>query len=402
MSLCINPACPQPYHPDNQDRFCKSCGSPLELLGRYRVVSLLSDKTGFSKVYAANEQNTPKILKILNQELSNDPQAVELFCQEASLLEHLNHPDIPKFEDYFQYQTRNGLVMHCIVMGKIDQPHLDGWLQQQNRLISPREAVDWLKRFIPANVVNSSPNNVTWLNSAKNSEKVPLTALFTALLVSLGLLGLTAFATLSQKFTTLGTSTKSPQRKGTIDYFPYQEGRDSQGKIAKFNIAVLSVEYKWLTGSNFQIEYNDQIISLDVLKLKLEQQGIQQIMAEPNEIISVGMAACGENSGVQERKALERAQEVQRLAKSLFRNTPSVQGYRLLNFGQFQGNNCQENQDLTAYQKSVIIIGVKPESEGVIIDEALRDRLENKPFADFKLKDYSLGSVKDFITIPSK
>ncbi|WP_415857479.1 4-Cys prefix domain-containing protein [Nodularia spumigena] len=44
MSLCINPACPQPYHPDNQDRFCKSCGSPLELLGRYRVINLLSDK----------------------------------------------------------------------------------------------------------------------------------------------------------------------------------------------------------------------------------------------------------------------------------------------------------------------------------------------------------------------
>jgi len=125
-------------------------------------------------------------------------------------------------------------------------------------------------------------------------------------------------------------------------------------------------------------------------------------MAEPREIISVGMANCGGNTGVKQRKALERAQQVQRLAKSLFSNTPSVQGYRLLNLGQFQGNNCQENQDLTAYQSAVIIIGVRPESEGVIIDEALRDRLENKPFADFKLKDYSLGSVKDFISIPSQ
>ncbi|MBE9198740.1 MULTISPECIES: 4-Cys prefix domain-containing protein [unclassified Nodularia (in: cyanobacteria)] len=399
MSLCINPACPQPHYPDNQDRFCKSCGSPLELLGCYRVISLLSDQNGFSKVYAANEQNTPKILKVLNQELSNDAEAVELFCQEASLLEHLNHPDVPPFEGYFQYQTRNNLVLHCIVMEKIDQPHLDDWLHQQHRLISPAESVDWLKQLIPVNVGTSSQTNVTFSTSAKHSEKVPLTALFTALLVSIALLSLTAFATLSPKFATLATSTQSPQRKGTVDYFPYEVGMDSQGKIAQFNIAVLSVKYKWLAGSNFQVQYHDQIISLDVLKLKLEQGGIQQIMAEPREIISVGMAVCGDNPDVQPGIALERAQQVQRLATQLFSNTSSVQGYRLLNLGQFSGSNCQENQDLTAYQGSVMIIGVKPESSDVIIDEALRDRLENKPFADFNLKNYSLGSGESFKTI---
>ncbi|MEA5514879.1 serine/threonine-protein kinase [Nodularia sp. UHCC 0506] len=402
MSLCINPVCPQPYHPDNQDRFCKSCGSPLELLGRYRVVSLLSDKNGFSKVYVADEQDTPKILKVLNEELSKDAQAVELFCQEASLLEHLNHPDVPKFAGYFQYQTRNGIILHCMVMEKIDQPHLDVWLKQQQSFVFQSQAVDWLKQFIPANVVSRSKINMTLPASVKHTEKVPLIALFAALSVSFGLLSLTALATRSPKFATLATSAQSPQRKGTIDYFPYEVGMDSQGKIAKFNIAVLSIDYKWLAGSNFQIQNNDQIISLDVLKLKLEQEGIQQIMAEPNEIISVGMAACGGNPAVQQRKALERAQQVQRLAKSLFSNTPSVQSYRLLNLGQFQASNCQENQDLTRYQRSIIIIGVQPESEGVVIDEALRDRLENQPFADFKLQNYSLGSVKDFITIPSE
>jgi len=244
MSLCINPVCPQPHHPDNKDCFCTNCGSPLELLGCYRVITLLSDTTGFSKVYAADEQNTPKILKVLNQELSKDAEAVELFCQEASLLEHLNRPEIPQFNGYFQYQTRNGLVLHCIVMEKIDQPYLNTWLQQQQRLISPAASVDWLKQFIPANVVTNSQPNVTLPNSAKHSEKVPLIALFTALLVSLGLLTLTSVATHSPKFTTLATSAQSPERKGTVDYFRYEEGMDSQGKIAKFNIAVLSVEYK--------------------------------------------------------------------------------------------------------------------------------------------------------------
>jgi hypothetical protein len=44
---------------------------------------------------------------------------------------------------------------------------------------------------------------------------------------------------------------------------------------------------------------------------------------------------------------------------------------------------------------------VRKQSEGVILDEALRDRLEKKPFADFKLEDYSLGSLDKFKTIPS-
>ncbi|MFM7372654.1 MAG: 4-Cys prefix domain-containing protein, partial [Sphaerospermopsis kisseleviana] len=117
MSLCINPICPQPNHPDNdENRFCQSCGSQLELLGRYRVLRLLSDKTGFSKVYEAYQQDTPKILKILKEELANDSKAVSLFQQEVEVLGQLKHPGIPQAEEYFTYQTRAGLTLHCMVM----------------------------------------------------------------------------------------------------------------------------------------------------------------------------------------------------------------------------------------------------------------------------------------------
>ncbi|QOV23571.1 inactive serine/threonine-protein kinase VRK3 [Anabaenopsis elenkinii] len=393
MSLCINPVCPQPHHPNHQNRFCQSCGSSLELLGRYRVLSLLSDKTGFSKLYAATAENTPKILKVLNQELSNDPQAVELFSQEASILSTLNNPVIPKFEEYFQYETRNGLILHCMIMETMEQPNLDVWLEQQNTFLSPGDAVDWLKQFLPNNVPPTPP---------LKKKKVPLGRLFAALLVSLGILGLIALFIYSPQFTTLTASRQSPQRKGTVDYFPYQEGMDSQGKIAQFNIAVLSVKYKWVTGSNFQVQDDGEIISLDVLNLKLQQDNIQEIMEAPSEIIAVGVASCGGKIGVKERLALERSRQIQRLATRLFENTPSVKGYRLLNLGQFQGGDCDQNQDLTAYQRSVMIIGVKEVPPGLILDEALRDRLANKPFADFKLENYSLGSIKDFKTLVSK
>ncbi|MDZ8106101.1 MAG: serine/threonine-protein kinase [Nostoc sp. DedQUE12a] len=560
MSLCINPVCPKPNHPNNhQNRFCQSCGSHLELLGRYRVNSLLSDKTGFSKVYEAYEQNTPKILKILKEDLSSNPEAVELFQHEFTVLLKLNHPGIPKKDSYFQYQTRNGLVLHCIAMEKIDGYNLEEWFQQHNQPISQKQAIAWLKLLTeildlvhnkqylhrdikPSNImikpdgqlviidfgtaneiVKNSPdespkmtalmssgysapeqmngeavpqsdffalgrtfvflltgkhpldmydvqhnllhwknhaidisplllNLIDWLialdiekrpnnaqeilhrleeieneliknnpsnpdinnfeterslpinpnfsNTNNHLEKLPLLRIFAALLVVLALLSILVIATQTSKSSLIPNYGQFPEKKGNIDYFPYQEGRDSQGRIAKFNIAVLSLQYKWVVGSNFQIQHNDQIISLNLLNLNLEKEGIQNIMEDPSEIISVGTTSCKGNIEFQQRVALERSLQIQLLVKKIFINQPSVKRYRLLNLGQFKRTDCQAHQNLTTYQKSIIIIGVKKESTSVILDEALRNRLEKKPFADFKLEDYSLGSAEKFKTIP--
>ncbi|TAF02947.1 MAG: serine/threonine protein kinase [Nostocales cyanobacterium] len=566
MTLCINPVCPENNHPDNdENRFCQSCGSQLELLGRYRVLRLLSDKTGFSKVYEAYQQDIPKILKILKEELANDSKAVSLFQQEVNVLEQLHHPGIPQGEGYFPYQTRTGLTLHCMVMEKIEGPNLEQWLkQQQNRPISEGQAIAWLKQlaeilllvhnqqylhrdikpsnimirpdgqlvlidfgtareitktyiannggmtsisssgyspreqmngqalpqsdffalgrtfvflltgcqpaqlydahqdvlnwrhlanhvspsllnfidWLMANEVNKRPENAREIldkltdienqvsgNTAvtvnvvgglqteivnqtttnktvkppqKQPEKLPLLALFTALIVSLLLLWTVALANRNNKFTVVPADYgQAPVKKGNVDYFPYEEGKDSQGRVAEFNIAVLSVEYKWQLGSTYQIKYNDEIITLDSLQSKLEQEGIQKIMENPSEIISVGTASCEGDVNAEQSRALERSKQIQLLAKKIFSNTSSVKGYRLLNLGQFQRKDCQANQDSTAYQRSIIIVGVKKQAEGVILDEALRDRLEKKPFADFKLEDYSLGSAEKFKTVPS-
>lgn len=85
----------------------------------------------------------------------------------------------------------------------------------------------------------------------------------------------------------LPTPSQSPQGKGNVDYFPYVEGTNSKGRTAEFNIAVLSVVYKWQIGSEFQIKYNDRIINLDSLQPSLEQEGIKRIMENPSKIISI-------------------------------------------------------------------------------------------------------------------
>jgi serine/threonine protein kinase len=149
MSLCINPSCPQPDHPLNlNNRYCQGCGSDLLLKDRYRVTRLLTDHSGFGKIFAAEEQGNPKVLKVLKEHLNNNPKAVELFQQEANALNKLQHPGIPQFDGYFQYQTRHGLILHCIVMEKIEGLNLEEWLQQQgNHPISEAQAIAWLKQL---------------------------------------------------------------------------------------------------------------------------------------------------------------------------------------------------------------------------------------------------------------
>ncbi|EKF01555.1 hypothetical protein FDUTEX481_07690 [Tolypothrix sp. PCC 7601] len=521
---------------------------------------LICDNSGFSKVYEAYEKDTPKIIKVLQANLGADPKIVELFQQEVAVLGQLNHPGIPKVDGYFQYKTRDGLLLHCLVMEQINGINLEQWLKQHDNVpISQTQAIAWLKQLLeilvvlhgkqylhrdikPCNImIRNSPENQTqedggdlflidfgtakelaksltgvnaimssgysapeqlhgeavpqsdffalgrtfvflltgyhpldmydiqhnvlhWRNRANHIstlllnlidwlmspeiEKRPanaqeilqrleeiekqinanstvnlghnvqieqpysptsktllakprphLLALIAALIASLGLLWVLALILGNLKLNFIPNYGQAPERKGKVDYFPYEEGRDSKGRAAEFNIAVLSVEYKWLLGSNFQIKYNDSIISLEVLKLNLEQEGIQRIMENPTEIISVGTASCEGDVATEQSRALERSKQIQLLAKKLFSGT--VKNYRLLNLGQFQRSDCQVNQDLTAYQRSIIIIGVKQKSDGVILDEALRNRLEKKPFADFKLEDYSLGSPQKFKTIPN-
>ncbi|MCT7951115.1 serine/threonine protein kinase [Ancylothrix sp. C2] len=602
MTLCINPNCPNPNNQaNNNSRFCQSCGTNLLLENRYRIQRILSDKTGFGKIYEAEEAGNPKILKILKDELNNNLKAVELFEQEANVLGQLNHPGIPKVDGYFQFSTKNGPVLHCIAMEKIDGPNLSEWLQQRNNQpIKEELALTWLKQLTeilhlvhsqnylhrdikPSNImlrnggqlvlidfgtaremtytylaavnagnpvtaiesrgytapeqanghavpqsdffslgrtfvhlmtgrypldmydglndllnwrpyavhispllldfidslmareVNKRPANTqAILNRLKEIEielaetlnvvggfhqtvpvsqpqkqkKFPLFLLFGALLGFLGylagsnnssaqtsqtspvnklsrlvliaiispLIALTALALYRPVTCSLGlasdcfSTVKRPpgqpvQKKGKtqkIDYFPYLEGRDSQGRTAEFNIAVLSSEYKWKLGSSYQIQYNDRVINLDDLRANLAEEGIQKIMENPSEIVSVGTASCEGVPETEERRALERAQQIQLLVKKLFRNSRTLQGYRLLNLGQFVGGVCQPDRDATSYQRSVIIIGVRKKSDGVLLDEALRSRLEKKPFADFTLEDYSLGSPAKFITIPSR
>lgn len=132
---CTRPGCPRPqnYFPDLEDsallktvqqRYCKTCGMPLILSGRYLPVRLLG-QGGFGAAFLARDRYTPAmrqcVAKLLQPSVSLTPAqlriAQNLFEREAAVLEELGneHPQIPSLLAFFE------LTVPSLNAGKNDQ-----------------------------------------------------------------------------------------------------------------------------------------------------------------------------------------------------------------------------------------------------------------------------------------
>jgi WD40 repeat protein len=151
MHLCINPTCPIPNHPDNDNYpTCQGCGSELLIDGCYTITKLLSDAGGFGVIYEATDRaGKSKILKILKQELNEDSKAVSLFQQEAFVLGQIEHAGIPKIETYVHHNLENGTMLHGIIMQKIEGLNLEQWINRRDRKpIAQKRAITWLRQLV--------------------------------------------------------------------------------------------------------------------------------------------------------------------------------------------------------------------------------------------------------------
>jgi serine/threonine protein kinase len=51
---------------------------------------------------------------------------------------------VPQADDFFQYQTKTGIILHCLVMEKVEGIDLEQWLKQYDKL-SQKQALKWLR-----------------------------------------------------------------------------------------------------------------------------------------------------------------------------------------------------------------------------------------------------------------
>jgi serine/threonine protein kinase len=106
MSYCLNPSCLDPENPP-QSNFCRSCGGRLRLRDRYLAVQPIG-QGGFGRTFKAIDEDKPSkpfcVIKQFFPQVEGTTaaqKAAELFTQEASALERLDYPNIPKLLAYF-------------------------------------------------------------------------------------------------------------------------------------------------------------------------------------------------------------------------------------------------------------------------------------------------------------
>jgi serine/threonine protein kinase len=106
MSYCLNPNCVEPENPQ-QSSFCRSCGGVMRLRDRYLAIKPIG-QGGFGRTFQAIDEDKPSkpfcVIKQFFPQVEGTiaaQKAAELFTQEASALEQLDHPNIPKLLAYF-------------------------------------------------------------------------------------------------------------------------------------------------------------------------------------------------------------------------------------------------------------------------------------------------------------
>ncbi|MEQ8386756.1 MAG: serine/threonine-protein kinase [Coleofasciculus sp. A1-SPW-01] len=118
----------------------------LRLNNRYVPLQRLG-LGGFAAIYAVWDQQdqTEKVLKLL---VETSPKALQLFEQEAAVLQRLNHPGVPKVESgaYFTVGLRScqQRVLPCLVMEKINGQTLEAILNRYPQGCPEMLIMNWL------------------------------------------------------------------------------------------------------------------------------------------------------------------------------------------------------------------------------------------------------------------
>ncbi|NCR59131.1 MAG: protein kinase [Microcystis aeruginosa LL13-06] len=301
---CINPDCSQPEHPSNNNsntRYCQSCGSQLLLNGQYRVSRLLSDTTGFGIVYEAFEGFTSKILKVLQEKWNNEPKAVELFKREYDVLLELSRQNVtgvPRGDTYFQYSTREGKILHCLVMEKVEGINLEQWLKQYDNL-SQKRALKWLREIT---LILDKIHQQNWLHRDIKPPNI--------MLRNSGELVLIDFGTAREETQTYHQKVKGQQVTGitSAGYTP-NEQQHGQAVIQSDFYALGRTFVHLLTGKH-PLEIYDAVN--DVLSWREETENIHPLLLD---FIDELMGRLPKNRPANTRFILQRLDQIERQLK---------------------------------------------------------------------------------------
>lgn len=147
-SHCINPRCEERHNPSHLKQ-CASCGTPLLIQSRYRLIEPIQfNDESYTEIFKIEDlQDNHQLIKVMK--VLKNPRFKNVFDREAQVLQLLRHPGIPKVEldGYFTLALDSKKELYCIVMEYIKGQDLEQWLGE-NRLVSQDLALQWLKQLV--------------------------------------------------------------------------------------------------------------------------------------------------------------------------------------------------------------------------------------------------------------
>jgi serine/threonine protein kinase len=273
----------------------------LLLNGQYRVSRLLSDTTGFGVVYEAFEGFTSKILKVLQEKWNNEPKAVELFKREYDVLLELSRQNVtgvPRGDAYFQYSTREGKILHCLVMEKVEGINLEQWLKQYDNL-SQKRALKWLREIT---LILDKIHQQNWLHRDIKPPNI--------MLRNSGELVLIDFGTAREETQTYHQKVKGQQVTG-ITSAGYTPNEQQHGQaVIQSDFYALGRTFVHLLTRKHPLEIYDPVN--DVLSWREETENIHPLLLD---FIDELMGKLPENRPANTRVILQRLDEIERQLK---------------------------------------------------------------------------------------
>jgi serine/threonine protein kinase len=273
----------------------------LLLNGQYRVSRLLSDTTGFGVVYEAFEGFTSKILKVLQEKWNNEPKAVELFKREYDVLLELSRQNVtgvPRADAYFQYSTREGKILHCLVMEKVEGINLEQWLKQYDNL-SQKRALKWLREIT---LILDKIHQQNWLHRDIKPPNI--------MLRNSGELVLIDFGTAREETQTYHQKVKGQQVTG-ITSAGYTPNEQQHGQaVIQSDFYALGRTFVHLLTRKHPLEIYDPVN--DVLSWREETENIHPLLLD---FIEELMGKLPENRPANTRVILQRLDEIERQLK---------------------------------------------------------------------------------------
>jgi serine/threonine protein kinase len=271
------------------------------LNGKYRVSRLLSDTTGFGVVYEAFEGFTAKILKVLQEKWNNEPKAVELFKREYDVLLELSRQNVtgvPQADVYFQYSTREGKILHCLVMEKVEGINLEQWLKQYDNL-SQKRALKWLREIT---LILDKIHQQNWLHRDIKPPNI--------MLRNSGELVLIDFGTAREETQTYHQKVKGQQVTG-ITSAGYTPNEQQHGQaVIQSDFHALGRTFVHLLTGKHPLEIYDPIN--DVLPWREETENIHPLLLD---FIDELMGRLPRNRPANTRVILQRLDEIERQLK---------------------------------------------------------------------------------------